>query len=166
VGALLLDGRVFDEVEADPEGLLQAACVVLVAGLARGVFSLSGESGPAFVPSLAGAIVLWLLATGLLASVGVRWLHGTSDFHEMLRTLGFAAMPLWLLAPASFLPDPARLGGELLLHAWAIAAAVVAVRQALDVGTARALLACGLALAAAAGLLVLLGGQAGSPLLG
>jgi len=158
VGRVLkLDPRVFDEVEGDPAAVRQAAGVVLVAGVARGVASLASEGGPGLVGSVAGAIVLWLLATSLLAGVGARWVHGTTDFHEMLRTLGFAAAPLWLLAPAFFLQGSAYVVVAVFMHVWAIVAAVIAVRQALDVATARALAACGITLALAIGLLFLLG---------
>lgn len=160
VGRVLrLDTRVFDEVEADPGALPQAAGIVLVAGVARGVFGLALGGGPGFVGSLAGAIVLWLLATSLLTGVGARWVHGTTDFHETLRTLGFAAAPLWLLAPAFFVPSAAAGVAAVVVHAWAIAAAVIAVRQALDVATARALVACGITLALALALLFLLGAR-------
>lgn len=158
VGRVLkLDPRVFDEVEGDPAALPQAAAIVLVAGVAGGVFDLASGGGPGLVASLAGAIVLWLLATSLLTGVSARWVHGTTDFHEMLRTLGFAAAPLWLLAPGFFLQSRAHAVVAVLLHVWAIAAAVIAVRQALDVGTARALAACGITLAVAIVLLFLLG---------
>ncbi len=159
--ALRLDPSVFDAVEADPHSILQALPIVLLAGIARGVFDLPTEAGPGVVASTASAIVLWLLATGLLTSVGVNWLHGTSDFREMLRVLGFAAAPLWLLAPAFFLEGRAHDAAGLLVHAWAIAAAVVAVRQALDVSTGRALGVCGLSFALAVGLLLLLGAPMG-----
>ena len=155
--ALWLDPRVFDEVERDPHALIQAAWIVIGAGVARGLFGIATETNPGLVGSLAGAIVLWLLATGLLATVGVRWLHGTSDFREMLRTVGFAALPLWFLAPVSLLGGPARVALAVLVHVWAVGAAVVAVRQALDVGTGRALATCALALVVALGLLLLLG---------
>lgn len=157
LGALRLDANVFDEVEGDPSALPQAAVVVVLAGLARGTAALAGDEAPGLLPSVAGAIVMWLLATSLLAAVGVRWLRGTSDFAELLRTLGFAAMPLWLLAPISLLDGPPQLVAEVLVHGWAIAAAGLAVRQALDVGTGRALVACSVSLAVAAGLLLLLG---------
>ncbi len=151
-----LDSRLFDEVEIDPRALPQAFAIVLVAGLSRGVFGLSAGGVPGVVGSLAGAIALWLMATGLLVSVGVRWFHGTTDFHQMLQTLGFAAAPLWLLAPAFFLGGPAHAAVGVFVHAWAIAAAVIAVRQALDVGTARALATCGLSLLVALVLLLLI----------
>lgn len=155
--ALWLDPRVFDEIEHDPHALIQASWIVLGAGLARGVLGIATETTPGVVGSLAGAIVLWLVATGLLATVGVRWLHGTSDFREMLRTIGFAALPLWFLAPVSLLTGPPLIAAAVIVHLWAVGAAVVAVRQALDVGTGRALATCVLALLVAVGLVLLLG---------
>ncbi len=154
---LWLDSRPFERVEKDPRGLLPAALIVVAAGGSRGLYDLGAGTGPGFAASLAGAVVLWLLATGLLTSVGVRWLHGTTDFYEMLRTLGFAAVPLWLLAPASLLEGSAHTAAGVVAHLWAIAAAVVGVRQALNVELGRALVACVLALALAIGLLLLLG---------
>lgn len=155
--ALWLDPRVFDEVEHDAHALGQAAVIVLGAGIARGVFGSVADIAPGVVGSLAGAIVLWLVATSLLDIVGVRWIHGTSDFREMLRTVGFAALPLWFLAPIALLEGPTRTAAAVVVHLWAIGAAVVAVRQALDVGTGRALATCVLALAVAIGLVLLLG---------
>lgn len=152
-----LDPSVFDEIALDPRGWIPALSVVLIAGLARGVFDLSVSGVVGVAGSVAGALAMWLVATGLLTSVGVHWLHGTTDFREMLRTLGFAALPLWFLAPAFFLEGVARNAVAGVAHAWAIAAAVVAVRQALECGTARALAACLVAFALAAALLLLLG---------
>jgi hypothetical protein len=154
---LWLDPHVFDEIEHDPHALVQATWIVVGAGVARGLLGIATETTPGIVGSLAGAIVLWLVATGLLATVGVRWLHGTSDFREMLRTLGFAALPLWFLAPVSLLSGPPLVAASVLVHVWAIGAAVIAVRQALDVGTGRALATCALALLVALGLVLLLG---------
>ncbi len=156
VRVLRLDPNVFEEVEGDPGALPQALAIVVVAGLARGVYALSAGGVPGVAGSLAGAIVVWLVATGLLASVGVRWFQATTDFHEMLRTLGFAALPLWFLAAGFFLAGSAHVAIGVGAHAWAVAAAVVAARQALDVGTGRALAICGLAILVAVGLLLLI----------
>ncbi len=155
VRALRLDAAVFDEIEADTAAISQAFTVVVLAGLARGILCL-GTSGPGIAANIALAIVLWVVASALLSLVGVRWVQGTTDFREMLRTLGFAAAPLWFGAPAYFLPAPVQATFTVGLHVWAIWAAVVAIRQALDVDTPRALLACGLALGLTVGLLLLL----------
>lgn len=155
VRVLRFDASVFDEVEADTTALPQACAVVVFAGLARGILGI-GIPGPGIAANVAGAIVLWIVATALLTLVGVRWVHGTTDFLEMLRTLGFAAIPLWFGAPAFFLPTQIQVVATLALHVWAVCVAIVAIRQALDVDTPRALLACGLALSLTIGLLSIL----------
>jgi len=159
LGVMRFDPAVFDEVEADGGALLQAGAVVLVAGLARGIAGLSSGS-PGIVGAIAGALVVWLLAAAILTLVGVHWLRGTSDFREMLRTLGFAAAPLWFLAPLVVVGGALHVVASAALHAWAIAAAGLAVRQALDAETPRALAACGLSLALAVALIWLVRAQA------
>lgn len=155
--ALVLDPRLFEEVEHDPAAFTQSLAIVVVAGLARGVFVYPSEAVVGLVGGVAGALFLWWIGAALVTGVGVAWLGGTTNFREMLRTLGFAALPLWSLAPAFALGGWARLSVSALVHAWAVAAAVIAVRQALDCGTARAAAACGIALAVGLGILVLLG---------
>jgi hypothetical protein len=87
----------------------------------------------------------------------------TSDYKELLRTLGFASAPQLLLVAAR-IPG---LGGIVALVAWlwGLAAFVVAVRQALDVTTGRAVVVCILAvlvnIACIAGLVLLFGGLIG-----
>ena len=155
--ALRLDPSLYDELEADATGFAQATSVVLVAGLARGVYGLEAEGAVGVVGSLIGAVIIWFAAAAVLSAVGVRWVHGTTDFGEMLRTLGFAAAPLWLLAAGGLVTGPAHLAIGIAAHAWAVAASVVAVRQALDTDTARAFATFGLAIGVGAGLLLLLG---------
>ena len=65
------------------------------------------------------------------------------DSGELLRTLGFAATP-GLIQVFGVLPG-ARLPAVVLAVVWALAASVVAVRQALDyTSTGRAIAVCGL----------------------
>jgi hypothetical protein len=87
----------------------------------------------------------------------------SSDYKELLRTLGFASAPN-TLAVLGGIP---ALGGLVTLVAWlwGLAAFVVAVRQALDVTTGRAIWVCVLAVllnaACIIGLALLLGGLLG-----
>jgi len=155
--SLRLDSSLFDQVEHNPLSLAHASWIVLLAGVARGVYGVPTEGPAALVGSLAGAIVLWFVASGVITLVGVRWFGGTTSFSEMLRTLGFAAAPLWLLAPGFFLQGDFHVALGALVHLWAIAAAVVASRQALDVGTAQALGACAVSIGLALFLLFLMG---------
>ncbi len=82
-----------------------------------------------------GAAVVWL--------VGVQMMGHSSDLPQLLRTLGFASAPgvLRVLGIIPLLGWIAVLAAAILsLIAW-----VIAVRQALDVDTGRAVLVCVLA---------------------
>jgi hypothetical protein len=162
IGALRLDAATYDEVEHDPSSLGQAAGVVALAAVAAAIGTAS-RGGPGAVGAVIGALVGWLLSTGFIWVVGVYWMKHTSDYKELLRTLGFASAPQILLV-LSGIPGVGGLIG-LAAWLWSLAAFVVAVRQALDVETGRAVLVCVLAvvvnLACVAGLVLLLGGLMG-----
>lgn len=161
IGALRLDASTFDEIEHDPSALGQAAGVVTLAGVAAAIGS-AGEGGGAFGAVL-GSLLGWAISAGFIWLVGVFFMEHTSDYPELLRTLGFAAAPQLLLA----LRGIPLLGALIALAAflWGLAASVVAVRQALDVSTGRAAWVCVLAVlvngACIIGLVVLLGGLLG-----
>jgi hypothetical protein len=161
LGALRLDAPTFDEIEHDPSSLGQAAGVVVLGGVAAAIGS-AGEGGGAFGAVL-GAILGWAISAGFIWLVGVFFMEHTSDYPELLRTLGFASAPQLLLA----LRGIPLLGGVIALAAflWGLAAWIVAVRQALDVSTGRAVWVCVLAVVVNAaciiGLVLLLGGLLG-----
>jgi len=161
IGALRLDAATYDEVEHDPSSLGQAAGVVGLAAIATAI-GTSGQGGSA-VGVVLGAVIGWLISTGFIWVVGVFWMKHTSDYKELLRTLGFASSPN-LLAMLGAIPG---VGGVLTLAVgvWGLAALVVAARQALDVSTGRAILVCVLAVlvnaACIIGLMLLLGGLIG-----
>ena len=156
-GAFRLDASVFEELEHDAGALPQAALVVALAGLARGIEMLSQHGWVGAAGSLVTAFVLWLAVTSAVTVIGVRMLGCSSSFLELLRTLGFAAAPLVVLVICG-LPLGA-VGSVLsaLIHAVALGALVLAVRQALDVDTTRALLVCIGAIGFGLALLFLLG---------
>ena len=138
-GALTLDATVYEEAEHYPEALGQALTVVLLAALARGLGELREAT---FVSGVIGGLAGWILGVTIIWLIGVVILRNTSDFPELLRTLGFASAP-YLLHVLRVLP----LGSAEPLLAFAVwglglVAWVVAVRQALDVSTAYALGVC------------------------
>lgn len=149
VRAAMLDRTVYAEVEADEEATLQAvAVVVLVAvsgGLAGSVRALLLRAGPgAFVRSLVlrpivslAGYVFWALLTYL---IGRYVFGGNADYGQMLRCIGFAYVPK-LLGVISFIPHIGRLLA-LLGAIWALIAVIVAVREALDFDTVKAVLTC------------------------
>ncbi len=143
LGAMRLEASVFEEVEHDETAMLQAAAVVGLAALSRGI-GLAAVGGGVFSGVL-GGIVGWLVGAGLIWFVGVRWFEHKSDYPELLRTLGFASAPQLLLVAGVLPIGPLRALLALGVTVWSIAAWVVAVRQALDVDTSRAVSVCLLA---------------------
>jgi len=164
LGALRLDAETYDEIEHDESALGQAAGVVALAAIAAAIGSAGSGGGGGAVGAVLGSMVGWLVSTGFIWVVGVYWMKHTSDYRELLRTLGFANAPN-LLAVVGGVP---ALGGLAMLVGglWSLAAFVVAARQALDVTTGRALWVCFLAVllnaACVAGLMLLLGGLGSS----
>ncbi len=138
----------YEEVEADTSATGQAlVAVVLVsiaAGVGSGIDALSGGGAADFVWGLmfglGTAVVGWLLWALFVYVLGVSILKGSrtsSTWGELLRTMGFANSP-GLLRVFAFMPVA---GGviSLIASVWALIAAVVAVRQALDFSTGRAI---------------------------
>ena len=144
--AARLDSNVYEEVEADTSATSQAATVVAIVAICQGIASAIGvmrspEGG-------AGAAIIGLIVGMLVAFLGwVAWSYitywiGTSVFKgaatpgEMLRTIGFAQSPQVLLI-LSFIPI---LGGllSLVVGIWSLIAAVIALRQGLDISTGQA----------------------------
>ncbi len=148
IGALKLDASVYEEVEHDPQALGQAAGVVALASLARGLASAGvAGAGGVFGGILAG-FVGWVLGTLIIWLIGVQMFRHSSDFPELLRTLGFASAPQIALVVAILPLGPLSALIALAVLGVSIAAFVIAVRQALDVTTGRAVFVCVLALMA------------------
>ncbi len=135
VGAATLSVPIYEELEHDREATGQAAAVVAIAAAAAAIGSY--HWGPIGV---AGAIVAqfvgWFVWAAITLFIGTRLFGGTADMGEMLRTLGFAQAP-GVLAVVGIVPI---LGWAALpvIAIWTLVAGVVAVRQALDFDTGKA----------------------------
>jgi hypothetical protein len=147
VRAARLDVSLYEEVEADT-GLTQEAitAVVIVAalsGVGAGLKALIGGAGVGsfFVALIVGILIslvgyfIWAFLTYF---IGVNLFKGTADYGELLRTLGYANGPN-ALGLLSFIPV---VGGLLSFvgSIWALVCGVIAVRQALDFDTTKAVL--------------------------
>lgn len=149
--AAKLDIHLYEEVEADTTATSQAFLAVILVSLATGI-----GAGIAGLGTKGGIWFLWGLLGGLIASI-IGWLAwsfftyiiGTKLFKgpetsatwgELLRTIGFSNSP-GVLRIFSFIPF---LGGIIAFGAsiWALIAGVIAVRQALDFSTGRAIVTC------------------------
>lgn len=137
VGAALLDVNTYEDVEADGEATGQAAAVVALTAVAAAIGQLS--LGPvAMVGQAMASLVRWIVWAGITYVVGDRVFGGTATWGELLRTLGFAQAP-GLLAAAGFIPIVGNLV-YVAIFPWMLVTGVVAIRQALDITTGKAIL--------------------------
>ena len=147
----LLDADTFEEVEADRSALGQAAVVVLLSCIAvagasawHGIQAGFASDRLIFQVILAALepLALWIGGSAFAYMVGATFLRGPetrTDFAEVLRTTGFAFAPGLLRALAVVPPATLGLSIDLVARAWTFAAVVVAIRQALDFDTVRAI---------------------------
>ena len=111
-----------------------------------------------------GVLVIWLGGSAFCYMAGATFFRGPeteTDFAEVLRTSGFAFTPGLLLGLTAIPPLAVGITLAWALRLWVLAAAVVAVRQALDFTTLRALGTFG---TAACLLWLLIWGLAAAPL--
>jgi hypothetical protein len=145
-GALKLDATVYEEVEHDTSAFGQAAAVVALASIAQGIGAFQQAGVVGSLVNLVFNFVGWFISTGLVWLIGVKILNHTSDYPELLRTLGFASAP-GLLAVIGVIPAPSlNVIVGLAVLVLSLVAWVIAARQALDVGTGRAVVVCFVAL--------------------
>jgi len=136
-GAAMLDVATYEAVEADEGATSQAAMVVGIVAVASAIGS-AGSGGTAIIGGLVAAFIGWLLWAGITYLIGDKLLGGTATWGELLRTLGFAQAP-GVLYVLGIIP---LLGGliRFAVAIWILIAGIIAIRQALDIGTGRALL--------------------------
>ena len=136
VGAATLHVPTYEEIEHDKDATLQAALVILLVGLSSGFgtrhFDVSG-----LVSDVVARYFVWFVWAVITWAIGTKIFEGTADLGEMLRTLGFCFAPglLYILGAIPILDYFIRT----VIFLWIAVAAVVAVRQALDVSTEKAL---------------------------
>jgi hypothetical protein len=156
IGVVALDAGTFEEIEADRHAALQSATVVLLACLSGG-FAALGLGLVGIAGFVSGAIVSlggWLVWAAVIATLGTvvmpeRDTHSSLD--EVVRVLAFAAAPSVFIAFAAMPAIAAPV--VVIVAAWTMTAAVIAVRQALDYrSTPRAIAVCILALLLSLGL--------------
>jgi hypothetical protein len=142
VRASLLEADLFEEVEAEKRSISQALIVVLLATAAGGLGShLGGHSPRHVVIDLLEPLVLWSVGSVFSYMVGATFLRGpetATDYAEVLRTTGFAFAPGVFRLLAAVPPPSVGFGLTVVADLWMLAAGIVAVRQALDFTTIRA----------------------------
>jgi len=135
IGAAKLDVQIYEEVEADQSATTQAAIVVAIVAVASGIGSAQGGAAGIF-GGLIAAFAGWLVWSGVTYLIGDKLLDGTATWGELLRTIGFAQSP-GVLYVLGVIPG---VGGviRLLVAIWLLVAGIIAIRQALDFSTGKA----------------------------
>ncbi len=138
-GAARLDTAIFEEVGRDPNATTQALAVVALAGLADGLGSLRGDGGTGLIGGIIGSIIGWALFSLVAYVIGTSLFRTSAAANPgtVMRMLGFAYTPQ-LLSVFRIIPligwIPAVVG-----TIWFLIAAVVALRQSMDLSTAQAI---------------------------
>lgn len=136
-GAAALDVQTYEEVEADVTATGQAAGVVVLVAIAQAI-GASGSGGAGVVRVAVMALAGWLVWAGVTYLIGDKLLKGTATWGELLRTIGFAQTP-GLIAVLGIIPVVGRLA-MLVAAVWMLITGIIAIRQALDFSTGKAIL--------------------------
>ena len=136
-GAAMFDVPTYEEVEHDTSATGQAAIVVVLAALAAGIGN-AFRGGPGILGGIVASLLGWVAWSGVTYFVGTRVFKGTATWGELARTLGFAQAPgvLMFLAIIPLLGWVVRIA----LGLWMLGTGIVAIRQALDIDTGKAVL--------------------------
>ena len=136
-GAALLHIDTYEEVEADHTATGQAAAVVALVAIAQAIGG-AGEGGFGIFAGVISALLGWLLWAGITYLIGAKLFGGTATWGELLRTIGFAQTPgvLYVLGLIPVLGGIIRFGVAI----WVLIAGIIAIRQALDINTGKAIL--------------------------
>jgi hypothetical protein len=144
--AAKLDVSLYEEVEADSAATPQALWVVVIASAAGGVGTMlsqmtagtgAGSMVGGLVVGIISALAFWAIWSLLAYWIGTTFLGGTATYGELLRCIGFADSP-GVLHILSFIPVLGGLVG-IGVFVWLLIAGVIAVRQALDFTTGKAI---------------------------
>jgi uncharacterized membrane-anchored protein len=141
IGTSTLDLPTIEAIERDEGATGQALLVVVLAAVANGIGSLGSENaGRGLIAGIVAGVLGWIAFSVVAYFIGST-LFGTSEtsatIGQLLRTLGFARAPQ-LLTVLGFIP---LLGGLAWIVAgiWTLVTSIVALRQALDFSTGRAI---------------------------
>ncbi|MBI3770532.1 MAG: hypothetical protein HY271_18845 [Deltaproteobacteria bacterium] len=132
-GAARLDPAIYEEVEHDAGATSQALAIVLLSGAAAALGGMASLHPATLAVGMCVSVLGWGVWAGLCLVIGGRLFpepQTETDTGELLRVLGFAAVPG--IAQVLGVFAPLRTPVLALTHVWMILAMVVAVRQALD----------------------------------
>jgi len=141
MGVSTLDVPTYESIERDENATGQALLVVVLAAVANGIGSLGSENaGRGLIAGILIGVLGWItfsVAAYFIGSTLFATSQTSATIGQLLRTLGFARAPQ-LLTVIGFIPI---LGGLAWIVAsiWTLVSSIVALRQALDFSTGRAI---------------------------
>jgi hypothetical protein len=135
-GAAFLDIDTYEDVEHDVTATSQAAGVVAIVAVCSAIGGI-GHGGRGIIGGLIGAFIGWLLWSGVTYLIGDKLFDGTATWGELLRTIGFAQTPgiIFIFGIVPLLGWIAFVIGGI----WMLVTGIVAIRQALDFSTGKAI---------------------------
>ena len=142
IRAAKVEPALYEEVERDENATTEAAIVVAIAAVASAIGAALGDPSRFignFLTTLLGGLIGWVAWSYITYFVGTRLMNGTTTPGEMLRTIGYAQAPQ-ILGILGFLPFGIGLLVRLVVALWSLWAGIVAVRQALDFDTGKAVI--------------------------
>lgn len=151
IRAARLDVSLYEEVEKDVTATNQAILVVVISSICAGIgLAIGGQMAgglgglvPGLVIGAITALVGWFVWSFITYFIGTKLFKGPkteATYGELLRCIGFSSSP-GVLRILFFIPI---LGAIIVFIAsiWSLVAMVIAVRQALDFSTGRAIATC------------------------
>lgn len=160
IGAAMLNVNTYEEVEADTTATGQAAVVVGLVALCNGIGHIVQGGVTGLVMGIISAFIGWLLWAFITYFVGTKLFGGTATWGELLRTVGFAQSP-GVLNILAIIPVLGWLV-VFVVAIWQLFTGVVAIRQALDISTGKAVVVALISVVAVMILTgILFGGAAG-----
>ena len=140
-GALMLDPGAYREVERDTKANGQAALTVVLAALAAGIGAIVGQDWlRETIGVVLSSVLQWIVFSFVAYYVGAS-LFSTGQTSvtpgQVLRTIGFAQAPKLFLV-LGIIPLLGWIAG-LVVFFWFLAAAIMALREAFEFDTGRAI---------------------------
>ncbi len=139
IRAARLEPQLYEEVEHDQSATGQALLVVVLGSIAGGIGALSGGIG-GLIFGIIAALIGWAVYAFIAYWVGTNIFKGPqteATWGQLLRTLGFANSPRVLLVLAII--PVVGIFVVLAVFIWTLFTTVIAIRQALDFDTWRAI---------------------------
>ena len=148
IRAAKLDTSLYEEVEKDTKATNQALTVVIIASICAGIGQAIGGIGVGgiivgLVVGVITALIGWFIWSYITYFIGTRLFKGPktkATYGELLRCIGFSNSP-GTLRILSFIPIVGVIIA-FIAGLWSLVAMVIAVRQALDFSTGRAIATC------------------------